>query len=160
MKEKDSKPIIFVCVYPIYMALFLMIFSIIFIINFIDMRDNFTSRLIQDNSELIPTSFFLKFISNEITPLKNVSKDESEPSFTAVLFSTMTDIWLEDHRTFIGRELPGFSSFNTEIAVAGKGTNLTNLPIESAPPLEVLKKEQELTENETPSVKEGVPPTF
>ncbi|MEQ2467077.1 stage II sporulation protein P [Niallia sp. Sow4_A1] len=49
-------------------------------------------------------------------------------------------------QTFLGRELPGFSSYHTEIAVAGNGTNLTNIPVESAPPLEVLLKEIEESE--------------
>jgi stage II sporulation protein P len=39
--------------------------------------------------------------------------------------------------------LPGFSLFDGKIIVAGEGTNYTNLPIESAPPIEVLKAEQE-----------------
>ena len=44
---------------------------------------------------------------------------------------------------YLGRELPAFSLFDTEIVVAGEGTNYTNMPIESAPPLEILQAEKE-----------------
>lgn len=49
-----------------------------------------------------------------------------------------------DIRTFLGRELPGFSIFDTEIVIAGEGTDYTTLPIESPPPMEVLLKEREI----------------
>ena len=50
---------------------------------------------------------------------------------------------MDDPRSLLGRELPAFSLFDTEIAVAGEGTNYTNMPIESAPPLEILQAEKE-----------------
>ena len=46
-------------------------------------------------------------------------------------------------RSLLGRELPAFSLFDTEIIVAGEGTDYTNMPIESAPPLEILQAEKE-----------------
>ncbi|PWW29615.1 stage II sporulation protein P [Cytobacillus oceanisediminis] len=65
-------------------------------------------------------------------------------SLPGTLFKLATNTQPQDVRTFLGRELPGFSIFDTGIAVAGEGTDFTNLPVESAPPLEVLLKEREL----------------
>ncbi|MED2975582.1 stage II sporulation protein P [Bacillus swezeyi] len=54
-----------------------------------------------------------------------------------------TSINLKDPRSFLGRELPGFSHFDSDILVAGQGTDYTNMPSESQPPAEVLKEERE-----------------
>lgn len=124
-----------------------MIFSITFFINFLDLKERLNSSIITATSEKVHTNFFLRLMSTEIGPLKSSIKEE-EPSISQVVFLTFTNIWLEDIRTFLGREIPGFSTFNTEIAIAGLGTNLTTLPIESAPPLEILLKEKEQAEKD------------
>ncbi|RUQ32852.1 stage II sporulation protein P [Peribacillus cavernae] len=69
------------------------------------------------------------------------------PSFLQLAFESLTNLQLHDTRTLLGRELPGLSIYNTEIAVAGKGTNITNLPIESGPPSEIYLKEREIADN-------------
>jgi stage II sporulation protein P len=70
--------------------------------------------------------------------------DENKPhKLTNIVFKLSTNINLDDPRSLLGRELPGFSLFDAKIIVAGEGTNYTNMPIESAPPSEVLKAEQE-----------------
>ncbi|MDA1474775.1 stage II sporulation protein P [Bacillus changyiensis] len=60
-----------------------------------------------------------------------------------LILKLATSINLKDPRSFLGRELPGFSQFDSDILVAGKGTNYTNMPSESSPPAEVLKEERE-----------------
>jgi len=57
-------------------------------------------------------------------------------------FQIGTTIKTTDTRTFLGNEIPGLRMYDTEIVVAGEGTNLTNLPYESAPPTEVLLNER------------------
>lgn len=54
-----------------------------------------------------------------------------------------TSINLEDPRSFLGRELPGFAQFDTEILLAGQGTDYTNMPAESPPPSKVMEEERE-----------------
>ncbi|WP_349407320.1 stage II sporulation protein P [Pseudalkalibacillus sp. SCS-8] len=68
------------------------------------------------------------------------------PSIQSLSFELATNIKPGDIRSLLGRELPGFAIFDTEILVAGEGTDYTNLPIESAPPLDVLLKEREVAE--------------
>jgi len=115
------------------------------------MKDQFSSSIFNKTSENISSDFFIYLMSSEIAQLKIVAEKEKKPSVSRILFTSGTNIWPEDVRTFLGRELPGFYSFNTEIAVAGTGTNLTSLPIESAPPIEVLLKEREVAEQELAS---------
>lgn len=67
-------------------------------------------------------------------------------SISDLAFAFFTNVKPTDIRTFLGRELPGYSIFDTEIVVAGEGTDFTTLPIESAPPMEVLLKEREIAE--------------
>ncbi|OMF59835.1 stage II sporulation protein P [Paenibacillus sp. FSL R5-0490] len=81
-------------------------------------------------------------------------------SLSGTLFKLATNTQPQDIRTFLGRELPGFSIFDTSIAVAGEGTDFTNLPVESAPPLEVLLKEKELAMNNGQSEENGAPPVI
>ncbi|WP_442595046.1 stage II sporulation protein P [Neobacillus sp. D3-1R] len=70
------------------------------------------------------------------------NRDEG-PKLTNVLLKLSTNINLNDPRSLLGRELPGFSLFDSKIIVADKGVNYTNMPVESAPPTEVMKAESE-----------------
>ncbi|WP_307847811.1 stage II sporulation protein P [Metabacillus bambusae] len=77
--------------------------------------------------------------------------DPEDPLFTTSSLSSLaiqlaTSIKPTDARTFLGNELPGLRLYDTEIAVAGEGTNLSNIPYESPPPTEVLLKERKVAE--------------
>ncbi|RDU35444.1 stage II sporulation protein P [Neobacillus piezotolerans] len=65
------------------------------------------------------------------------------PKLANLFLSISANIQLDDPRSLLGRELPGFYLFDSWIAVAGEGTNYTNMPIESAPPIEIMKAERE-----------------
>lgn len=130
----------------------MMIFCIVFILNFNDFKNKFSSDFISSTSNRLPAEFFLKLMSNEIALLDDETISRSGQMNNQSIYKTISmsilNIWTGDIRTFLGNELPGFRAFNTEIAVAGKGTNLTNLPIESSPPIEILLKERELAAKE------------
>ncbi|PEB50260.1 stage II sporulation protein P [Bacillus pseudomycoides] len=70
---------------------------------------------------------------------RNLNQEFSISSF---LFSVATNIRFDDVRSFVGKELPGFGKYDTEIVIAGEGTNYSNLPIESSVPLEEVVKER------------------
>ncbi|MFX3625327.1 MAG: stage II sporulation protein P [Ectobacillus sp.] len=72
-----------------------------------------------------------------------------EFSFSSFLISTVTNIRFNDVRSLLSTELPGFAKYDTEILIAGEGTDYSNLPIESSVPLEELIKER---------IGEGTPP--
>ncbi|MDG5786527.1 stage II sporulation protein P [Evansella sp. AB-P1] len=77
---------------------------------------------------------------------QSLPEDASPPSITATAFQLATSINPQDHRSLLGRELPGFALFDGRIIVAGEGVDYTQMPIESAPPMEVLLAEREAAE--------------
>ncbi|MFC0274811.1 stage II sporulation protein P [Metabacillus herbersteinensis] len=91
------------------------------------------------------TDVFIHFIGSENHYFYG-ENEKQEFSINEVAFNLATNIKLGDVRSLLGREIPGFSIYDTEIVVAGEGTNYTNLPMESSPPLEVLLKEREVAE--------------
>lgn len=72
-----------------------------------------------------------------------VPEEKSTPKISSLAFEMATSINPDDPRSLLGRELPYFSLYDGEILVAGEGTNYTNMPIESWPPVEVLQKERQ-----------------
>ncbi|MEH7236086.1 stage II sporulation protein P [Bacillus sp. JJ1562] len=93
--------------------------------------------------------------------VQGLPESTTKPDYLGAVFKAATNLTLDDPRSFLGRELPGFSIFDGKILVAGEGTNYTNMPIESPPPLDVLLDERQVaTQNveqaEKPS--EPVPP--
>ena len=75
--------------------------------------------------------------------LQSLPEKDDSFNLSNLVFKLSTNISLDDPRSFLGRELPGFDLFDGKILVAGEGTNYTNMPMESPPPIEVLKAEQE-----------------
>jgi len=67
-------------------------------------------------------------------------------NLSALAIQLATSIKPTDTRTFLGNELPGMRLYDTEIVVAGEGTDLSNIPYESPPPTEVLLKERKVAE--------------
>lgn len=70
-------------------------------------------------------------------------KESKPPALSSVFFELATSVKPGDIRSLLGSELPGFSLYDSTIIVAGKGTNYTNLTIDSAPPMKVLLSEKD-----------------
>ncbi|WP_456278224.1 stage II sporulation protein P [Bacillus sp. AK128] len=75
--------------------------------------------------------------------LQAIPEGQQPPQITHTLFQKATSINLDDPRSLLGGELPGFQYYDGELLVAGDGTNYTDIPMESAPPMEVLLAERE-----------------
>ncbi|WP_141431464.1 stage II sporulation protein P [Bacillus sp. 03113] len=86
--------------------------------------------------------------------LESLPDKHSSPQISNYLFKLTTNISLNDPRSLLGRELPAFSLYDGKILVAGEGTNYTNMPIESSPPMDILKKEKEATLQNTEGVQD------
>lgn len=82
--------------------------------------------------------------------------ESKPPGLSALAFEMATSINPNDPRSLLGNELPGFATFDSEIIVAGEGTNYTNMPYESSPPMDVLLKEREATVNQPTKQNPGV----
>ncbi len=89
--------------------------------------------------------------------LDGLPESSQPPKLTNIVFKMSTNINLDDPRSLLGRELPGFSLFDGKILVAGEGTNYTNMPFESAPPIEVLNAEKEAALQNTEGIEAGNP---
>ncbi|EKN64223.1 stage II sporulation protein P [Schinkia azotoformans LMG 9581] len=104
-----------------------------------------SSSSINEWSKQLDTTAYIHLLGFENQYFKQAFEEtERTPiSLSTLFFELATSINPNDPRSLLGRELPGFSLFDGEIIVAGQGTNYTNMPIESSPPMEVLLQERE-----------------
>ncbi|MDQ0231577.1 stage II sporulation protein P [Metabacillus malikii] len=103
-----------------------------------------TSSSISDLTKNIDGESFLQLLGAENRFFVSALPEKPEPiKLSTIMFKVATSINPDDPRSLLGRELPGFSLYDSEIVVAGDGTNYTNMPYESPPPTEVLEQERE-----------------
>lgn len=105
----------------------------------------------------IPSQTIVMVMGGEIPYLKeSVATPEMEGLASRLLFDVTTSIDFRDPRTFLGRELPLFALFDSEIILASSDVDYTSIPVESPPPpeleKEILKGLEESEEEEPPSV--------
>ncbi|KZZ85993.1 MULTISPECIES: stage II sporulation protein P [Bacillaceae] len=88
---------------------------------------------------------FVYLLGTENHYFTQVLPEESKPAdWSSMFLKLAASINLNDPRSLLGRELPGFSLYDSEIIVAGEGGNYsTIIPFESAPPEEVQLQERE-----------------
>ncbi|WP_026562522.1 stage II sporulation protein P [Bacillus sp. J37] len=133
----------------IYVPILVLIFIFCLIGIIITMQVTIDSYSIQRTIGSMNTEqLFAQFLQSEnhyfYQDSDNQFMDASNISTLAIQLAT--SIKPTDARTFLGNELPGMRLYDTEIAVAGEGTDLTNIPFESPPPTEVLLKERKVAE--------------
>ncbi|MDQ0244513.1 stage II sporulation protein P [Bacillus fengqiuensis] len=102
-----------------------------------------SSSLGEVTDELSISSFVHLFSYENHYFKQALSPDIPTPSYFNELFQFATRVNLDDPRSLLGNELPGFYHFDSEIIVAEEGLDYTTIPYESAPPLEVLMAERE-----------------
>ncbi|HZH61386.1 MAG TPA: stage II sporulation protein P [Metabacillus sp.] len=121
-----------------------------------------TSSSIHDLTKHIDSEAFLQLLGAENRYFVSAMPEKAEPiKLSSIMFNVATSINPDDPRSLLGRELPGFSLFDSEIVVAGDGTNYTNMPYESPPPTEVLVQEREasINKNDVVNADDGEPKT-
>lgn len=116
------------------------------IITTIDNGRSFASDKVYHWTSEMKGEHFLHIIGMENEYFKQALPTNSERlKLSHIAFAIMTSVHLDDPRSLLGRELPGFALYDARIVIAGDGTDYTNLPVESAPPMEVLMAEREAT---------------
>ncbi|TGB04248.1 stage II sporulation protein P [Halobacillus salinus] len=96
------------------------------------------SGTIQHITTKLEGKSFIYLFEMENRIFKSAHPDgEKLPTFSNLTFQLLTSLTPNDPRSLLGREIPGLSSYNSHIIIAGKGTDYTTLPIESEPPLNV-----------------------
>jgi stage II sporulation protein P len=108
----------------------------------------------------IGAEVFLRIISYE-NPLighafTGVSQDLSVLSTS---FKLITNIEMNDLRSLVRSEIPGFMAFDSNFLIADEGVNFTDIPIESAPPMDVLLQERNMAANELKELNSTTGPT-
>ncbi|ADU29845.1 stage II sporulation protein P [Evansella cellulosilytica] len=121
-----------------------MLFFFITLITSLGTGSVFSSSSINEASRNISSEMFIQIMGIENPYFtQSLPEDYNPPSVSATVFELATSIDPGDHRTLLGTELPGFSLFDGTIILAGEGVDYTEMPLESAPPMEVLLAESE-----------------
>jgi stage II sporulation protein P len=123
----------------------LSVFSITGILTSLTPEYRITSNSLNQAASNVKGETLYKILALENRSFNQIlTKEEQElPSLSSAFFQVATNVSFKDPRSFLGRELPGFSIFDGDILVAGEGTDFTNMPIESVPPPEALESENE-----------------
>jgi stage II sporulation protein P len=143
---------------------FMMMFTVVGVMTSLKPEYRITSSSVNNVATHFPGEAFVHLFSFENHYFSQVLPVEKrKPKYSSMMFEMMTSVNLEDPRSLLGSELPGFSIFDSEIIVAGEGLDYTNMPYESAPPLEVMLAEREasvesLGQAEKSSEEKPVPP--
>jgi stage II sporulation protein P len=123
-----------------------------------------SSSSLNDMAAHFPEETFIRLFGLEnryFTQL--LPKERQQTNYSSLLFRLATSINPDDPRSLLGSELPGFALYDSKILIAGEGTDYTNIPYESAPPLEVMLAErqasvEELQQAEQNQDKKPLPP--
>lgn len=116
----------------VVMLLLLLIFSVSGLITSLKPEYQIKSSSINSATGHLTGEVLYRLLGTENHAFGQVlPKDESTPSLTSLVFKVSTNVSLDDPRSLLGRELPGFSIFDGELVIAGEGINYTHLPIES-----------------------------
>lgn len=76
-----------------------------------------------------------------------------------ILFAFITNIRLYDPKSLLVQEVPNLKKFENNILVAGNGTNITNLPIESNLPISEINKNPAVINPTNEPIKAKNPPS-
>ncbi|TYR80608.1 stage II sporulation protein P [Priestia megaterium] len=126
-------------------AIVVFISSILFLVSYSAFKEQFSSSIVYQtlSKHKAESLFYLMSQENHHFSI-SFDKSFSPPSLSSTLLELTTSIRAQDARSLFGSELPGFSIYDSNLIIAGEGTNFTNFPRESAPPLDVILKEREL----------------
>ncbi len=83
----------------------------------------------------------------------------TEESILSQALELSTNINLKDARSFIFDEIPGLFAMVPDIIVAGEGSDFTNLPVESSPPIEEILKDRNIKEGSLDELEKPDPPS-
>ncbi|API90589.1 stage II sporulation protein P [Virgibacillus pantothenticus] len=132
----------------VYIIGFILLFLFIATMTAIKPAYRLSSEMISEWTSDIDSSFFYYLLRLENRAFhEGFPADKAKPDVTNTLFQIATNLKPNDPRSLLRNEIPGFSNFDNQMIVAGQGTDFTNFPVESSPPLEdVLKERQAVLE--------------
>ncbi|HZG71437.1 MAG TPA: stage II sporulation protein P, partial [Chondromyces sp.] len=139
----------------IFMISLLSVFSIVGLLTALKYEYRLSSNSVNAATEHVKGETLYHLFAMENKLFSAIAPTDSPvPSVSELAFQFATNIRLQDPRSLLGRELPGFSIFDGKILVAGEGTNYTNIPIESQPPKEALDASNDASLTNTDKITE------
>lgn len=97
----------------------------------------------------IGAEVFLGIISYENPLIGHAFKgSNAEFSMLSTGFKLLTNVEMNDLRSLVRSEIPGFMAFDSNFLIADEGVNFTDIPMESSPPMDVLLQERDMAANE------------
>ncbi|MDY0405519.1 stage II sporulation protein P [Virgibacillus sp. 179-BFC.A HS] len=153
---KQRKPHFLLFIFPklmkrssYYLLCIIGLFLLIGLLTTISPTYRFSSQTISDWTKKIESSTFIYMFGMENKAFQQMYPEEQKiPSLSSAVLHLATSIKPNDPRSLLGNELPGFAIFDNNILIAGEGTDYTNLPIESSPPLEEVLKDRDAVVDE------------
>jgi stage II sporulation protein P len=99
---------------------------------------------------------FLRIISYENPIIGHaLTRSNADLPILSTGFKLLTNVEMNDIRSLIRSEIPGFMAFDSNFLIAEEGVDFTDIPIESAPPMEVLLQERNMAANELKELNSG-----
>jgi stage II sporulation protein P len=122
----------------------MMMFTLVGLMTSLKPEYRISSSSVNNVTNHFPEETFIHLFSFENHYFsQSLPKERQKTNYSSILFRMATSINPDDPRSLLGSELPGFALYDSQIIVAGEGTDYTNMPYESAPPLEVMLAERE-----------------
>jgi stage II sporulation protein P len=122
----------------------MMVFTLVGAITSLKPEYRISSSSVNYVTNQFPNETFVRLFGFENHYFSQMLPEERQKvNYSAMLFRMTTSVNPDDPRSLLGSELPGFALYDSKIIVAGEGTNYTNMPYESAPPLEVMLAERQ-----------------
>lgn len=142
----------------VWIVIVLLLFISIGLVTSIKPVYRFSSSIMTNWTSQVESTVFVYLLSmeNKQYALANNQNNVPNLSWSELLFELATNIRPNDVRSLLGREIPSFYAYDQTIIVAGEGTDYTDLPIESSPPIDVVLEDRDasLEEEQTDSDKE------
>src|SRR5690625_2070487 len=132
----------------------LLLFTIIGMITTSKPSPRLASSIFSSWTSNFDQSIFLTLLRFESRTfdIATTSDDDKKP-FPTAAFEVITSIKMNDLKSLLGYEIPGFSTYEHKVVIAGEGMNDTDiLSHESGPPLEDVLQDRKAVDDEQEEV--------
>ena len=128
----------------------LLLFTIIGMITTSKPSPRLASSIFSSWTSNFDQSIFLTLLRFESRSFDTITTpDEERTSLTTIAFEVITSIRLDDLKSLLGYEIPGFSTYEHKVIIAGEGMDDMNLlSHESGPPLEDILQDRKAVDDE------------
>ncbi|MBO1003466.1 stage II sporulation protein P [Pseudogracilibacillus auburnensis] len=143
----------------IAMIIIILLFTTIGIITTSKPSSRLSSSIFSSWTSNVDQSIFSLMFSLENTTydlLHDVTMEQQQIS--EMLFNLVTSIKMKDLKSFLGHELPGFSTYENRVIIAGEDLNeFSGMSHESGPPLEDILQERKAVDESEKEMEKKVP---